>query len=185
MSEVDIFDDVNAPEGEDLAKLASVARQLQSAVAREEQLAAELAIARQERIHLQERVMPDLMATAGVTSFETSDHVFSEKSALYGSFPTKPEDRATAVSHISEHGGDHLLVSEISMTFEKSKHNAALARFHDLENEGLSPSMRETVNVGSLKAWVKEAREAGKAVDPAVLGLYDRRFVTIKAKGAK
>lgn len=130
---------------------------------------------------LKTSVIPDAMAELGLTSFALDDgSSVAIEDFVAGSLPKDPEKRAKALAALEAIDGAGIIKNELSLTFEKSQHNEAMALADDLRKQGYDCVLESSVHPQTYLAFAREALRNGAAVDTAALGLFVGRQTKIK-----
>ena len=125
--------------------------------------------------------LPDMMAECGMSEFKT-DSGFNIKieDFVSGSLPKDDEKRRAAIHWLEANGGESLIKSELSMTFEKSQHNEAVSLMVSLQEQGYEVSSKMGVHPQTLLAHIRERMKNGDEVPLETLGLFAGRVAKIK-----
>jgi hypothetical protein len=134
------------------------------------------------RLHrLRTKVLPEMFAEAGVSSFELDDGTrLSMETLVNGSLPKDPERLDIAINHLRDIGGEELIRTEVTAMFSRGEHNMAMDFYADAEQRGLTTKMHEGVHPQTLKAFVREKLNGGDEIDPEKLGVYVSQIVKAK-----
>lgn len=142
----------------------------------------ELAVSRKkEEIRiLQEREIPDAMASIGMSSFKLdTGETIKVENLVRGSIPEKHKDEA--FRWLRGHGGGDLIKRDITVQFGRGGDAKAAALIEELKSKGMSPKDKEAVAWNTLSSWAKEQLERGVDLPAEILGLYIGRRATVKA----
>ncbi len=138
---------------------------------------------------LDEEVLPDIMARAGVDLIGTPYGNLVLKEDLKARIPSDPFARERALEWLREHQAADLIKNEVIIG-ETEDQKISQELIDNLRSMGLSFSKSEAVNTNSLTAFFRELLGMKKgAVQqmqadevPPEFGLFRYRKVTIKAK---
>ncbi len=136
---------------------------------------------KKELFELQENVIPDLLLSAGVSNFITSDGVkVTVADYVSGSLPIKDEEkRKQALLWIEKVGASDIIKNEINIGLPKGKDNVA-ARVKDfLEEVGVDFEEDRGVHAMTLKAFARERMRRGEEIPLDLLGLQAGQRATI------
>lgn len=183
----DWLDDVpNAPSSERLTDLTALFRVRQGIVDEIEDLEAQLTVKKEELRQLDEVRFPKLLDDAGVESFTVPSNKgegtlkITVQEKLYGSLPKDPEERQVAMKELVRLKADGIFKAEVTAPFGKGQVEQARKVVELLKSNGVVAKLEETVHAQTLQAWAREQLRNGVVVDLDKLGLYNRRFITVK-----
>jgi hypothetical protein len=164
------LDDIRAY-GEELAKLVAQAAGLEAALK-----------AINSRItEIRTRILPDLMAAAGMTSFTLSNGTTVKlDNFISGSLPKEPERREQAIRWIVEHGGADIVRATVVQDFSVEQYGEAAALADQLRSLGWKPEVSTAVHPQTLYAWLRDRLRQGEHVDTDTLGVFIGRIVRVK-----
>lgn len=140
---------------------------------------------------LKTKVIPDAMAQVGQSEFKMLDgtRITVEDFISVVDVKDKKKKEAMALKRIETlskmEGGDALIKTEVSLFFEKKQHNEALVLVDNLRKLGHTVDVASSVNVQSLKAFVRENLRAGKTVDHEALSLFMGRAAKVELPEVK
>jgi len=123
------------------------------------------------RNHLQQKVLPDVMAEAGVSVFEVVGGPRIRLSEYVGgTIPKDPERRARAFETLDSIGGGDLIKADVHSIFARGERPMAQALYQELAAKGLPVSIEEKIHPQSLWAFIREKLRAGEPVPADDLG---------------
>ena len=173
----------------DAGVLRPIIARLDDALALQDEIEAleELLKTRKKDLHiLRTKALPDAMASAGVSSFESDKGVkVNVEQFVSGSLPKDPEERTKAFDELIKAGGKDLIVNNIDIVFTKSQHNEAISVFEGLKEQGYAPSLTEKVHPQTLYAFVREKLRNGDPLNYKVLGVFVGQVAKITKGGKK
>ena len=154
-------------------QLAELLIQLRGNVAR---LESELATAKEDMRRVEQEDLPDLMQELGLETFKLkSGEVIEVKNEVECSIS---EDRRAAAHHwLTSNGFGGLIKTEVVVKFGRDEHDAAVACAESVGGE-----MVERVHPMTLKSFIKEQMEAGKAIPFDTFGVrpFNKVKITLK-----
>jgi hypothetical protein len=154
-------------------QLAELLIQLRGNVAR---LESELATAKEDMRRVEQEDLPDLMQELGLETFKLkSGEVIEVKNEVECSIS---EDRRAAAHHwLASNGFGGLIKTEVVVKFGRDEHDAAVACAESVGGE-----MVERVHPMTLKSFIKEQMEAGKAIPFDTFGVrpFNKVKITLK-----
>ena len=123
----------------------------------------------QKRVLLEKKI-PDLLLELGMPSLEVSAQgnlpgfkveiaPFYDANIAVGWAEPK---RKAAFQALRDHDAGDLIKQEVSLTFHKGQDDVAQKVLASLKEQGLKPSVKETVHQATLKAWLKERITSGE-----------------------
>jgi len=129
--------------------------------------------------------LPDLMNEIGLPSFEIAPqgNLAGFKVAVRPSYSATipvswPEPKkAKAFQALREHNAADLIKVEVVISFTKGQDDKAQQLIASLKEQGVKPSVRETVHPATLKSWLKERVESGQSTPE--LDLIGGRVATV------
>lgn len=133
---------------------------------------------------LKTKTLPDKMAEVGLTEFKTprGDRIKVED-YVAGSLPKEdPEKRARALAKVIEMGGEGIIENELSLRFERSQHNEAMALADDLRQKGFDVQVTSGIHYQRLLGFVREHLRNGDEVDAEALGIFVGRKTKVELK---
>lgn len=112
--------------------------------------------------NLRQKVIPDLLRSAGISSFSLEDGTLVElKDELFPDIPASKRDEA--YEWLRENGHGDLIKHEIKIVFGMGEDQEALTVRNQLSrhNTPLNFTEKETILPQSLRAWVREQERRG------------------------
>lgn len=159
-----------------LADLAALQLELEAEVAN---LEASLQEAKQRLAAIQEGQLPQLMEDAGVSTYILAD---GQKVSVDKKLHPTVKDKDAMWAWMRAKGYGALIKNSISIAFGKGEDAEAIKALDALAS--LFPKnpvkQEQGVHPSTLKAWVNEMLQEGKAL-PDCLDIFERRVATIKA----
>ena len=132
----------------------------------------------EERKMSQEEI-PSLMDNLGFEKITLKDGRFvSVKDAVQASIPV--DKRPAAYRWMDEHGHGDLIKIALGLRFARGEKESAVSVFDSLQNQGLSPTMNESVHAGTLKAWAREELAQGRSLPESLFKIHVVRQTTVK-----
>lgn len=180
MNDMDIFDDIDAPDEGGLSRLAQMFERRSALDMEIEALKADLKVKEEELRALDEVKFPELFDEVGVTSFTVGNRSVKLEEKLYGSLPKEPEEYQNAMRIIKDNGGEALIKVALSVDFNKGEAEHADRTAKLIQEAGYNPVVKETIHAATLQKFARECGEQGKVIDLKALGLYQRRFIKVK-----
>lgn len=143
------------------------------------QVEAELRLRKEHLRHVQEDLLPQAMAEAGMRSFvlETGEKI-TIKEDMTLSIPK--ENKAAALCWLAENGCGDLLKHTVSVDFGKGEDAAATQFLERCTAAGYHPVEKEDVNSATLKAFVKESLSRGVDMPLELFGAFPFTKAIIK-----
>ena len=159
----------------DLQRALKLAELLLAARKNAERLDAELRTAKDEVRRLEQEDLPELMQELGLTNFKlaTGESVEVKQDVECG---ISEERRARAHAWLTSNGFGGLIKTEVVAKFGRDEHDAAVAAAEKINGE-----MIERVHPATLKSFVKEQMEAGRAIPFDLFGIHPFNRVKITA----
>lgn len=124
--------------------------------------------------------IPDMMAELQIEKLAFSGWEVSINDFVSGSLPKDPVKRSAAVNLLVSYGASGLINTEVTATFGRSQHNAAIDLAKRLLEEGFSAEIESGVHTQTLCKFARERIEAGEQIDLDILGLYTGKVAKIK-----
>lgn len=133
----------------------------------------ELAAARARLRELEEQTLPDAMAAiGGAEEFRFGDGTkVKVANEVVGAFPKEEPQRQEALDYLVEEDGGELFKTNVSVSFGRSAHNAALDLAQTLREKGYEVEVVSGVHHQSLTAFAREALRNGRDLALDKLGL--------------
>lgn len=128
---------------------------------------------------IQEGLLPDTMAAAGVEELklQTGQRIVIEE---FVSCSVTKDKKPKVLAYLRGIGSGDLIKNEVSVPFQAGDDDKAQALVTQLDELGFLATQDETVHTGTLKAWIKDRMKEGKPVDKALLGVYVGAKASIK-----
>ena len=153
-------------------KMAELLVQLRNNV---ERLTDELKTAKEDMRRVEQEDLPDLMQELGLQTFKlASGEVVDVKPDVECGI--SEERRARAHAWLTENGFGGLIKTEVIARFGRDEHDAAVAAAEKINGE-----MVERVHPATLKSFVKEQMEAGRAIPFDLFAIHPFNRVKITA----
>ena len=122
---------------------------------------------------LKTQIIPDKMAEIGLSEFATPDgHKLRVEDFVSGSLPKDVLHREKAIHELERLGGEGIIRNEITLTFEKSQHNEAMALADDLRAKGFNAVVTSGVHPQTYLAFVRECLRDGMEDNAENLGVF-------------
>ena len=154
-------------------KLAELLIELRGNVTR---LESELATAKEDMRRVEQEDLPDLMQELGLETFKLkSGEVIEVKNEVECSI--SEDRRAVAHEWLTSNGFGGLIKTEVVVKFGRDEHDAAVACAESVGGE-----MIERVHPMTLKSFIKEQMEAGRAIpfDTFAVRPFNKVKITLK-----
>lgn len=136
--------------------------------------------------HARTKILPDMMAEVGLTSFSLDDGTeFSIDNFVSGSLPKSVEGKAAAINWLEQNDASSLIKSDITVSFGRNQHNEFVNLREQLREKEYDMETSVGVHAGTLASFVREKLEHGDEVPLELLGMYAGRIVKIKPPKAK
>jgi hypothetical protein len=126
--------------------------------------------------------LPDLMVELGFgngDSINKSGFKIVLRDFVSGSLPKDPDKKEQAIKWLQENDGGDIIKSTVTLAFEKSQHNEALALVDDLKAKGHETELVESVHAQTLQAFARERIKKGDSIDTEALGLFTGRVAKL------
>ena len=167
-----------------LERLIELGREMLEAKSTVDELSELLKSANDRLNQIKTKVLPDAMAELGLPLFQVEKdgerYQIEVSDFVSGSLPKEQPARQKAIDWLTEHGGESLLKTEVSLEFGKSQHNEAVNIIESLKQQGYMPLVNFGVHSATLCAFAKEMIKSGEEIDTTTLGLYVGRTAKIK-----
>lgn len=159
----------------DLQRALKLAELLLAARKNVERLEAELRTAKDEVRRLEQEDLPELMQELGLETFKlaSGESVEVKQDVECG---ISEERRARAHAWLTENGFGGLIKTEVVARFGRDERDAAVEAAEKINGE-----MVERVHPATLKSFVKEQMEAGRAIPFDLFGIHPFNRVKITA----
>tara|TARA_R110000765_G_scaffold22398_1_gene57247 strand:- start:30 stop:605 length:576 start_codon:yes stop_codon:yes gene_type:complete len=138
-----------------------------------------LKAAKAKLMQLTDYDLPDIMQEIGLTDFTLEDGSKLSIKQTYGSrIPV--EHREAAFAWLKTHGHDDIIKNVVSVPFGRGEDTTAVEFMELAQTNGYLPDQKREVHPQTLKAFVKEQLEKGKAIPMDLFGVYTGHRATIK-----
>ena len=160
----------------DLQRVVQLAELLLKLRANVSRLEDELKAAKEDVRRVEQEDLPDLMQELGLQTFKlaTGEVVDVKQDVECG---ISEERRARAHAWLTENGFGGLIKTEVVAKFGRDERDAAVACAEQIGGE-----MIERVNPATLKSFVKEQMEAGRAIPFDLFAIHPFNRVKITSK---
>jgi hypothetical protein len=168
-----------------LQAIAVEARKAAKIELRIKQLETEVKNLKKEHYLIVGKTLTDLMLSSGTSLYVTDDKKVrvEMKSIVSGSLPKAEDRREQALAEVIRAGGEAMIKSEISVTFNKTDHNQALSFFEEVKERELGAvEMTEGIHPQTLCAFVRECLREGAAIDTNKIGVYVAQLAEVKVE---
>jgi hypothetical protein len=164
----------------DLGEVQRLAKQAVALEMKVQQLEDDLKSAKAALLTLRRDLIPDAMAENNLSEFRLEDGSgVKVVNFAAGSLPKTPVERLFALRLLEEHGGDALIKTDLTVSFEKKDHNRATSLAEELKSAGYDAVLEASVHHMQLAAWCKEKAREGAQIDFEKLGVYIGRDIKI------
>ena len=187
MEETSAFDEAPATNNAALNGLLEQAEELISLEAQISDLEQLLKRLGSRATDLKTKTIPDKMAEIGISEFATpAGAKLKVEDFVSGSLPKEPEKRSTAIGLLERWGADGIIRNEITLAFDKSQHNAAMALADDLRKQGFNAEVKSGVHPQTYLAFIRERLASGEEVDAEAMGIFvGRKTKVVMPKAPK
>lgn len=183
----DIFDDI-FDESDALAKvgtaearnLSDMVRELRSVDRKIDEAETSLKTLKQERQKLTVELIPGVMDAMGVDRIDVDGVMVTRKLIVSASIPEARKEEA--FNWLREHQLDDIIKNDVIVSFGRGEDNAAKNAVGILREQGFAPETKTHIHAMTLKAFVKERVEDGKAIDLDLFGAYVVNAADIRRK---
>jgi hypothetical protein len=169
------------PNDEELGEIAALAFQQvqwENTIAR---LTKELANATAGLKNIQEKALPDAMATAGLSKFTLTNGMSIEvKKEVFPSISAANEKKA--FKWLTDNGFGDVVKDEVKVPFGKGEAAKALVLMTWAKAQGFAATEKLSVHAGTLKALVKEQRARGVEFPADCFSIFDLSKTVVKTK---
>lgn len=133
-----------------------------------------------------EELIPAVMTELNISEFKLADGTFVGVKKFYSASlaQTNPR-RLEAMQWLRENNFGDLVKNEVSVVFGRGEDEKALTTIEALKNMGLTPAQEQSVHASTLKAFIKEQVEAGKAIPLDLFKAYIGRKSTVETPKEK
>jgi hypothetical protein len=179
----DIFDDaeafgsVDTDTGKSLSNLVRSLRSVEKEIADTEE---HLKALKQQKHKLSTEQIPALMDEMGVERIDVDGVTVARKLIVHASIPAERKDEA--YGWLRSNGLDDIIKNDVSLSFGRGEDNVAGDLVDRLRAEGFDPQTKTAIHPMTLKAFVKERFENGKAIDLDMFGAYIVNAAEIRRK---
>lgn len=179
----DIFDDaeafgsVDTDTGKSLSNLVRALRSVEKEIADTEE---HLKALKQQKHKLSTEQIPALMDEMGVERLDVDGVTVARKLIVHASIPAERKDEA--YGWLRSNGLDDIIKNDVSLSFGRGEDNVAGDLVDRLRAEGFDPQTKTAIHPMTLKAFVKERFENGKAIDLDMFGAYIVNAAEIRRK---
>lgn len=136
--------------------------------------------------HLKQRVIPEVLASAGQTNWKAPDGtIVNVDLFVTGSLPRDPDRREAAMDWLVENGGADLIKHDISMKFGRHMQKEVDRVKAALQKIGVDFKDDLSVHAGTLGAFARERIVGGEDVPLDLLGLFAGRMAKVTLPRAK
>jgi hypothetical protein len=160
----------------DLQRVVQLAELLLKLRENVERLEGELETAKKDMRRVEQEDLPDLMQELGLQTFKltTGETIEIKQDVECG---ISEERRARAHGWLTEHGFGGLIKTEVVAKFGRDQREAAVACAEKIGGE-----MVERVHPSTLKSFIKEQMEAGRAIPFDLFAIHPFNRVKITSK---
>ena len=113
--------------------------------------------------HLAENVLPKLFSEVGLSELKLADGRHLKVSNYYGA-SIKEAKKEAAFDWLSNNGFGDLIKNQVSCSFGRNEDEKAKSLIDTLNDRGYQSMQREWVEPSTLRAFIREQHEAGKAL---------------------
>jgi hypothetical protein len=156
----------------ELSHLAELGDQLYDAEAEVLRLEAELKRAKKHRDYIQNELVPNAMEEIGILEFRTSTSKIEIREKLV--VQPKVENRPLVLQELERYGAGSLIKTRLEIPFNRGEDDAVAQICASLHEAGRQYKQERKVEPSTLKKFVKDRLEEGKAVNMDLFGV--RRF---------
>ena len=129
--------------------------------------------------HLSENVLPNLFAEVGLSELKLADGRLIKVGNYYGA-SIKEDKKQPAFTWLRDNGFGDMIKNQVSCSFGRNEDEKARGLIDTLNEQGYQSSQREWVEPSTLRAFIREQHEAGKALPMDLLGAFVGQKTTIK-----
>lgn len=178
MSE-DVMDEEDADVQDQLSQVVDLAQDMLDHQAKCEALEEQLKLEKEKFNHINQIVLPELMASIGMSEFKLENGI---KLKVEDVISAKiPEDRENeAFAWLEETGNAGMVKSQISLAFAKDQQKKEEEVLKALGECDVSFSRKRGIHFQTLKAFVKGQLEAGEPLDQELFGVFIGKKITVK-----
>ena len=172
-------EDASAVPEDNLGKIGAVATDIAETEEEIAQLKSQLKKKEDYITKLSEQVLPTLFSEVGLSELKLSDGR-KLKVSEYFRASIKVENRELAYTWLRNNGFGDLVKNQVTCSFGRNEDEKASGLMSELSDKGLEPAQREWVEPSTLRAFIREQHEAGKALPMDLLGAFVGQKTTIK-----
>ena len=183
-TKADPYADFKAAPGDNLiVQISQTAVELKDAQALVAALEDQLKEAKANVVHLGERVLPELMDSADMSSFTTKEGiVVSVNERIRASIPAKSQ--VEALAWLIDNGEDGVIKRQFTIEFGRDDHKWAEKFERDMKQrkKPLPCKRKSSVHPQTLAKTISDKLAAGVDVPMETFGAFRQRFSTVKVK---
>jgi hypothetical protein len=136
---------------------------------------------KEELRSIAEDLLPSALEEYGLKELRMDDGSTVSVQTFYGA--SIPKDRTEeAFNWLRTNNYGDLIKNVVSVSFGRNEDNVAKSVAGELQSKGFATSQKEWVEPMTLKAFVKEQVEAGRAIPSDLFGIFTGRKAKIKGK---
>ena len=162
-----------------LTSVAELARQIRDKEATIDALEHTLKDSKKDLQKLTDEEMPAMLAEIGISSFTLDDGSTVEVKQTYGA-SILVQNRPTAFEWLRDHQYDDIIKNTVLCQFGRGEDDQASAFSAFAEEKGFIPQQKTEVHPQTLRAFVKERREAGEEFPMELFGAWVGQRAIIK-----
>tara|TARA_E500000305_G_scaffold111360_2_gene123010 strand:+ start:4085 stop:4690 length:606 start_codon:yes stop_codon:yes gene_type:complete len=169
----DIFDEASALKNvntEASKDLSSLVRDLRNVEQQIEDVENELSRLKSMKHKLSTEQLPQLMDEMGMEEIKVDGVKVTKGVVIHASIP--PDKKDEAFAWLREEGHDDIIKNDVSLSFSRGEDNLAGDVVGMLREKGFDPQTKTHVHPSTLKKFVKDSLEVGRAIDLDLLGAY-------------
>jgi hypothetical protein len=164
-----------------LSRVSSLVKQQIALESRVEDLEAELKATKAQLTSISDDLLPAALSEHGLKTLKMADGSEVSVTKNYGA--SIPKDKtAEAFEWLQKNDFADIIKNQISASFGRNESNRANDLFQRLENEGYTPAQKQWVEPMTLKAFVKEQVESGRAIPSDLFGIFIGEKAKIRRK---
>ena len=181
MARADAANDGPAPEG-GLEKIRHFGVKQRTLVKTIAEIENSLTVAKEQLRRVMEQDLPEAMDEVGMTKFVLDDGTTITIKPFYAaSIPEERKDEA--FEWLKDNNFDGMIKAEVKVAFGKGEFEIAqsfLQFIRGFNEKAIDPEYKENVHWQTLRAWVKEQIEGGKALPLDMFGVFVGRKAELK-----
>ena len=187
MTDLSSFDEVQPTSQHSIKNLLDLANELVQLETQMESLEELMKTISSRANALKTAAIPDAMAEAGLSEFKTPEGArLKIEDFVSGSLPKEPTKRVEAIAAVEAWGAGGIIKNEVSLFFERSQHNEAMALVDDLRQRGLACELVSTIHPQTYLATIRKRLAEGDEVDADRMGVFiGRKTKVTLPKGSK